>query len=337
VRSPVGALAGAALLVASIAAADQGEGLERVTRVGPVEVTLRLEPAAPVIGDPVRLEVDARAEPGVELLMPEFGEALDRFLIADFSTKEELDDAGRTRALQRYVLEPPRSGPQSIPPLLVEFIDRRPDARPAPDDADAYEVLTERIDFSVESVVPEGAVAELKPLPPALDPLDRGGARLWIGGVAIALLAVAGLVAWRLRAAWLARRRRRSAFEEAWTRLEALLARPRPGPDEIDAFYVALSDVIRRYLEDRFELRSPELTTEEFLDVAGRSPDLNADLRALLLEFLRRADLVKFAGHQPASDEIEESIAAARRFLEETRETSDAEETLPARVEPANA
>lgn len=30
-----------------------------------------------------------------------------------------------------------------------------------------------------------------------------------------------------------------------------------------------ISAIIRRYLEDRFELRAPELTTEEFLGVAG--------------------------------------------------------------------
>jgi hypothetical protein len=79
---------------------------------------------------------------------------------------------------------------------------------------------------------------------------------------------------------------------------------------------------VRRYLEDRFELRAPELTTEEFLDSVQHAPDLSRDHQALLREFLRQADLVKFAGLKPADEDVERSVAAARRFLEETRDNA---------------
>jgi hypothetical protein len=42
----------------------------------------------------------------------------------------------------------------------------------------------------------------------------------------------------------------------------------------------------------------------------------------LLRDFLRQADLVKFAGVQPSSEDIEQSINAARRFMDETRENA---------------
>jgi hypothetical protein len=90
----------------------------------------------------------------------------------------------------------------------------------------------------------------------------------------------------------------------------------------MDAFYVRLSGVVRRYLEDRFGLRSPELTTEEFLDELSRSPELVRDHRTLLASFLRRADLVKFAHYVPTSGDLEDSIQAAQRFLDETREAA---------------
>ena len=83
--------------------------------------------------------------------------------------------------------------------------------------------------------------------------------------------------------------------------------------------FVDLSGIVRRYLEDRFELRSPELTTEEFLDVVRESPDLGREHQRLLGEFLERADLVKFAHFVPDAGQIEDSIAAARRFLDDTR------------------
>ena len=55
--------------------------------------------------------------------------------------------------------------------------------------------------------------------------------------------------------------------------------------------------------------------------IASHSPDLSVALRALLSDFLKRADLVKFAGLVPDPDEIEESVEVARRFLRETGES----------------
>ena len=120
-----------------------------------------LEPAAPRIGDALSFELEVVAEPDVELLMPEFGEALDRFPIVDFAPSEGIDDQGRTVAAQRYTLDTFRSGAQSVPPILIEFVDRRPGRDPAPEGEDAYELLTERLDFEVASLLPEGAALEL--------------------------------------------------------------------------------------------------------------------------------------------------------------------------------
>ena len=80
-----------------------------------------------------------------------------------------------------------------------------------------------------------------------------------------------------------------------------------------------LSLLVRTYLEDRFGLRSPELTTPEFLTEMGRSPDLARSHQQLLRDFLEQADLVKFAGHRPDEDVVSESIRAVQGFLEETR------------------
>ena len=94
----------------------------------------------------------------------------------------------------------------------------------------------------------------------------------------------------------------------------------------MDAFYVKLSLIVRRYLEDRFGLRSPELTTQEFLAEMGRSPDLARSHQQLLRDFLTQADLVKFAGLRPSAEAVGESIAAAERFLEDTRDLVRASE-----------
>ena len=59
--------------------APETEPLEATSETGPVRATVRLSPPAPAIGDPLSVALEVRAEPDVELLMPEFGDALDRF------------------------------------------------------------------------------------------------------------------------------------------------------------------------------------------------------------------------------------------------------------------
>jgi hypothetical protein len=326
------------LLVAllGVAAPAAGETIERTQTVGPVRVTLRLAPAQPVIGDPLTLEIEAHAEPGVELLMPEFGEALDRFSIVDFVPSERADAAGGTVARQRYTLQPQRSGAQSLPPILIEFVDRRPGHAASPQGEDTYELLTERVEFEVASVLPEDAPLELHPprgpLPPLAPP--GGGVWPWILAAGV-LLAATGPFLLRAAMAWRAHARRRSASEVALASLTALLAESPPDREQMDAFFVRLSAIVRRYLEDRFGLRSPELTTEEFLEAMSAAPDLSEEHRTLLHGFLRRADLVKFARWVPDAAAVDASIAAARRFLEETRE--DAPDLAGAPGEAARA
>jgi len=295
---------------------------------GPVTARVILEPAEPRIGDPLTLRLEVTAEAGVELLMPEFGQSLDRFAIRDFVPRESIDGDGRTLATQRYVLSAPMSGPQYIPPLAIEFVDRRAGMRPAPEGEDAYEILTERLDFQVRSVLPEEVDDEaLEPPLGALAPLGGPGtAKGWVWLLLLPVLLTAAFGAhWWFGARTKARRA--SAHERASARLKALMARPRPaGAAAVDAFFVELSDLVRHYLEDRFGLQAPELTTEEFLDVAAGSPDLNQTHQGFLRDFLRRADQVKFARYLPDADYIEEVLGAAERFLEQTRTAGEPEE-----------
>jgi hypothetical protein len=103
--------------------------------------------------------------------------------------------------------------------------------------------------------------------------------------------------------------------------LEALAALERRQVEteaEVAAFFVDVSAIVRRYIEDRFRLRAPELTTEEFLEVALRGPALVAEHRAELARFLEHADLVKFARHRPDPNACKDAIAEARAFVNAT-------------------
>ena len=313
-------------------AVDEGEAVEHQTERGPVTVKASVRPAVVSIGDPVNLRLEVTAEPGVELLMPEFGSALERFAILEFVPRERIDEAGRTKASQAYRLQAPSSGQHAIPPITVEFVDRRPGQRAAPDDEDAFEVLTERLVFEVKSVVPAGAGDDLRPVAGRLEPLalsvDPG--LPWLTMFVLVLAAMGGLTWW-----WYRVRRvdtPQSAYQLAMERLVVLEDAPLPsGRESMDRFFVELSSLVRRYLEGRFLLHAPELTTEEFLDVVATSPDLARDHRGFLQSFLRDADQVKFAGHVPERQDVQRVLGAVRRFLEQTgREHADAVPESPA-------
>ncbi len=300
------------------------EPLESVVQRGPVTATVTLSPAAPVIGDDLELTLVVKAPAGIELIMPEFGDSLDRYRVSSYSPEETVDDDGATIATQRYTLVSPLSGKHSVPPMLIEFLDRRPDKKVRPDGEPSYELLTDRLDFEVESVVPDQAQAELKPPLGELAPIVPPPPPVWpwlLGGVAILLVATPFLIkAW---AHYRRLARRRSAFDIARAKLDRLTQGGMPsGAEAIDTFFVGLSSIVRRYLEDRFELRAPELTTEEFLEEATQASDLSSDHQRLLQGVLRSSDLVKFAHHLPDTSEIDASLESVRRFLEETRENA---------------
>ncbi|MHC4937240.1 MAG: hypothetical protein ACYTGJ_13660 [Planctomycetota bacterium] len=300
-------------------AAGEPAGIARETTRGPVTAVISLAPATPRIGDVITLSLEVTAAADVEVLMPAFGESLGSFSILEFAPREELSADGSILHSQRYSLDVPNSGEWRIPPLIVEFVDGREGKRPAPEGEDAYELLTEALPFTVASVIPTDAAAELRPPLGPLDPLPTALERAtpWIGLALLLLVALPLGIVLIVRAR--RRVRRRSAYDLAVSRLRALARAPRGTPEEIDRFFVELSAIVRRYLEDRFEIRAPESTTEEFLDRASRSASLSDEHGDLLDRFLRRADLVKFARTIPGETEIEDSLASAERFLEETR------------------
>jgi hypothetical protein len=117
--------------------------------------------------------------------------------------------------------------------------------------------------------------------------------------------------------------------EIALRALRELLARGWIEETRVEPFYVELSAILRRYLEDRFNLRAPEQTTEEFLRDAATSGTLSEPHQALARRFLEQCDLVKFARHRPGAADMKAGYRAAESLVIETTPAPE-----PATVEP---
>lgn len=298
------------------------EVLTQKTESGPVLAIVTLSPKKPRLGDPLTLTLTVEAKPGVRIEMPPFGDALGRFSITSFTPRSESTADGGSRNSQRYVLEAPMSGRQRIPALRIEFSDERPGMQNKDGGADgARELLTDEVAIDITSVLPEEAnKVELRGL---RGPLEESlSARRALPYAIPAVLIVLGAACWIVirRMQQQARKRVRvSAYDMAKQRMAELQGRGWPSDEQVDAFYVELSDIVRRYIEDRYGVRAPELTTEEFLRAAQGELRLKNQQRELLEAFLSTCDRVKFAGYRPGEFESRQAFGEAGRFLDDTR------------------
>ncbi len=85
-------------------------------------------------------------------------------------------------------------------------------------------------------------------------------------------------------------------------------------------FFERLSSCLRHYIENRFSLRAPLMSTEEFLLRAKKFSALNVEQKALLENFLMLCDLVKFARYGSSHHEAVDSLGTVKEFVEQTKE-----------------
>jgi hypothetical protein len=85
------------------------------------------------------------------------------------------------------------------------------------------------------------------------------------------------------------------------------------------AYAMEVSGIVRRYIENRFDIRAPRRSTEEFLEEAKVSAKLESKYQTLLQEFLKGCDFLKFARGIAETPELEKLHQAAVRFVSETR------------------
>jgi Domain of unknown function (DUF4381) len=120
-----------------------------------------------------------------------------------------------------------------------------------------------------------------------------------------------------------ASRRILTLSEQTLERLEG--TRPLMHSTTAREFGIAASEVIRSYIERRFEVVATQQTTEEFLQtlLQGSHEPLTRH-RTLLAEFLQQCDFVKFAGASLAVTNMEALLESARGFVLQTGEPGTA-------------
>ncbi len=285
--------------------------VDETYRRGPVSFRTALSRDTVTIAEHVTMLLEVRALEGYTAELPRFGEKLEQFGIVDYETaRPEL--RGDTVVTRRtYELEPFLSGDYAIPPMRVRFR--------AEGDSTVYTVESDTLRVRVESILPDDlselAIRDIAG--PAEMPADYTTA---IVVAAVVAAAAAGIfLLWRRRRARAPEARSIPAHETAYRALEALLARGLVEKGMYREFTSEAADILRRYIEDRFGLRAPERTTEEFLQEAGAGLDVGEERKRILADFLTHCDLVKFAALEPSADDVKRTFDTAKDFIDATR------------------
>ena len=267
--------------------------------------------------DSVQLIMQAEADESLAFVFPELKKAESSYLVVDFAGSTPLHlDGGRILYECRYTLEPMPVAELSIPALTAQF--KR--------ENELQELVTEA--FSLKVHLPEEFFAKQDIDSESglhlAESLHRPGqSRRWlltVAGLLLVSLAVLGF--------WLLRRNKKvqapvvlvPAHVKALQALQQLLDEALPEQQAFKPFYQRLSLILRVYIEERFQINAPELTSEEFLASLTKEDSPLAEKRPLLQEFMLHCDLVKFAEHQPGAQNARQSFDYCKSFIEQTAE-----------------
>ena len=301
--------------------------------------------------DPARsvfLRAELRTAPDRTARLPDLRDRVVGFSLAEDFTDEPVreKDGSTTRVANWRLVPEPCAKAYRIRPFVVAASPKMLSRR---DDDGKFSFVAGPIAFEQPAArEPVTGAIETDPkkdLPPLSWKL-AGWIALALAALAVVAFGVWALVRFVVRKV---REHRMSPIERAWVELDRLLQKGLPGRGRYKDFYVELTMVVRRYVQRRYGVRAPNLTTEEFLaefartggpasavdgrarrpatavDGRARRPETADDGRArrpataveTLKKFLESADLVKFAGVEATPETADAATDAARGYLKD--------------------
>lgn len=156
------------------------------------------------------------------------------------------------------------------------------------------------------------AVADIHEIAP---PVDYSLVPPWVVFVCVLLgVAIVALIAW-----WIWKRARRPQPEiSARDRALQDLDRIRREMESLTPylFSIRVSDILRRYVTEQYELPVTRQTSVEFLSLLAKRSPFSEDERSLLEDFLNRCDLIKFARYDATMEDSRLLLEEATRFVQ---------------------
>lgn len=114
-------------------------------------------------------------------------------------------------------------------------------------------------------------------------------------------------------------------FDVAIRRLHDLESQDLPGKGKCKQFYIELTEIIRHYIDGRFEIAAAESTTYELKRIL-KHHEINREQTKVIFELLTRADMIKFAKQEPHSEEPPRDFVMVKNFVVDSKPVEIIEE-----------
>ncbi len=310
-----------ALLVSGLALTVVGAASASRVPSAELRFAIAVSPDSILVGDPITARVEIETPDGATLLLPQFADSVGPFTVLSAEPIERRTKGGRAVLIQSVQLTLWEPGRATLPALPLLW------ARGPEDTLVAYSTPVE---VRVGSVLaPELAKQSKGGAAPPVDlsllrglkgVVSLGGIPWWVWLLIAAALGAGGYALWQ----WLRARRAvpieapappKVAPEVAFERgLDALLAGGSLERGMLKEFYLDLSQLLRRYLEERFTWSAVEATRLEVLEWAARR-GFTAEDQKWLGTWLQAGDLVKFARGERLLAEAKDDAEAARGWV----------------------
>jgi len=280
--------------------------------LSPIILKATVDKTVVAIGDKIKYTIDIRKDKDIEIEPFVFGQNLGSFAIKDFGSRKSTF-FNKEKISQWYILDTYITGKTSIPKLVLKYKLKSV--------KDWSQLEAGEIAIEIKSILNKTG-----PNPQMRDVKDPVGLPLVINKYFVFMILFILIVLGYLSVYFFKKNKeeknipKRPAHEIAYEQLQMLQTKNYIAQGKIKEYYTEVSDIIRHYLENRFKLRAPEMTTEEFLINVRDAAALINEHKNLLKEFLLCCDLVKFAKYAPPLNEVSSVFDSAKHFIDQTKE-----------------
>lgn len=139
----------------------------------------------------------------------------------------------------------------------------------------------------------------------------------WIETLVICLLVMLTIIFRNYKPVTTPQQRAAKATKHALNQLQKMRSKRLPTSAEYNTYFAGLADILREYLDTRYGIEAPALTTRELAVALNQKRLLDPHVQAELKELLIRADEIKFAGLSATDDECADAETTVRKLVEE--------------------
>ena len=283
-----------------------------------VKVTSVFDSSRIYIGDQIRYTLTIDQPEGLKLSLPAFRDTLMKNIeIISGPVIDSTKGNGRVKIIEKYLVTSFDTGRYQVPPVFAEVKNEGGLKRFYSD----YALLEV---FRIK-IAPRDTTARI------FDIVGPYKARVTLGEILpwVLIIALLAVIVW-LGYKWFKKYRKKAGEEEiiinpdpahviAFRELEKLREEKLWQAGEVKLYYSRLTEILRQYLENRFNVFSMELTTSETLDALVKSGFRKDEQYHRLKGVLTGADLVKFAKYNPEPTGHETAFHESWNFVLATK------------------